>query len=143
LVSVTNHNPVPYYLSAAVFYAVIKHKCTIKVPTNSVSDYKNAEEWKKFNIVGIEETGIVEADNQLSLQVYPNPTSGEIQVTSCELQVTSVEVFDVFGRRMDIGLPSFGGIRGCDISHLPAGIYFIRIQTEKGAVTKKVVKNSY
>jgi len=27
------------------------------------------------------------------------------------------------------------------ISHLPAGIYFIRIQTEEGTVTRKVVKN--
>jgi len=27
-----------------------------------------------------------------------------------------------------------------DISHLQAGIYFVRISTEKGVVTKKVVK---
>jgi hypothetical protein len=28
-----------------------------------------------------------------------------------------------------------------DISHLPAGIYFVQITTEKGIVTKRVVKN--
>ncbi|MDR2972359.1 MAG: T9SS type A sorting domain-containing protein [Bacteroidales bacterium] len=26
------------------------------------------------------------------------------------------------------------------MSHLPAGIYFLKIETEKGPVTKKVVK---
>ena len=74
------------------------------------------------------------------LQVYPNPTRGEIQVTSYELQVTCVEVFDVFGRNVGVKLPSFGGVGGGDISHLPAGIYFLRIQTETGVVTRKVVK---
>ncbi|MCL2510722.1 MAG: T9SS type A sorting domain-containing protein [Bacteroidales bacterium] len=38
--------------------------------------------------------------------------------------------------------PSFGGAGVVlDISHLPVGIYFIRIQTDEGAVVRKVVKN--
>ena len=86
-------------------------------------------------VVGIEET-----DNYPSVRVYPNPATGELQVTSYELQVTGVEVFDVFGRNVGVKLPSFGGVGGGDISHLPAGIYFLRIQTENGVVVRKVVK---
>jgi len=148
LTSVTNYNPVPTYIDPSVFHGVLKGDCTLKVPMNSVTNYKNAEEWKKFNIVGIEETGIVEADNRLSLHVFPNPTSGELRVTSYELQVTSIEVYDVMGRMVPPlnppeggKLPSFGGVGGGNISHLPNGVYFVRIQTEKGTVTRKVVKN--
>jgi hypothetical protein len=31
-------------------------------------------------------------------------------------------------------------IVGFDISHLTAGIYFIKIETDKGFITKKIVK---
>jgi hypothetical protein len=34
---------------------------------------------------------------EANILVYPNPTTGELRVTSDELQVTSIEVFDVFG----------------------------------------------
>ncbi|MDR2972361.1 MAG: T9SS type A sorting domain-containing protein [Bacteroidales bacterium] len=99
--------------------------------------------------------GGVGIDEQLQvtsyeLQVYPNPTNGELRVTSDELQVTSIEVFDVYGRKYEI--PRFArndagnstlGVASTlrlDISHLPAGIYFLKFETEKGPVMKKVVK---
>ena len=75
--------------------------------------------------------------------VYPNPTGGEIQVTAGANNyspIQNIEVFDVFGRNMDIKFPSFGGVRGGNISHLPTGMYFLRITTGNGVVTRKVVK---
>ncbi|MCL2511351.1 MAG: T9SS type A sorting domain-containing protein [Bacteroidales bacterium] len=87
-----------------------------------------------------------------SIKISPNPTSGEIQVTIAgqarnELQVTSIEVYDVMGRMVTPlnppeggRLPSFGGVGGGNLSPLPSGVYFIRIQTENGVITRKVVK---
>ena len=96
------------------------------------------------NGVGIGELQVTSYE----LQVYPNPTRGEIQVTSYELQVTRIEVYDVMGRMVTPlnppeggRLPSFGGVGGGNISHLPSGIYFLRIQTETGVVVRKVIKN--
>ncbi|MCL2510488.1 MAG: M6 family metalloprotease domain-containing protein [Bacteroidales bacterium] len=90
---------------------------------------------------------IGEQDATSKIAIYPNPTEGEIQVTSYELQVTSVEIFDVMGRMVTPlnppeggRLPSFGGVGGGNISHLPNGIYFVRIQTDEGVVVRKVVK---
>ena len=90
-----------------------------------------------------EGVGIVETDNEPSLQVYPNPTTGQLRITNCELRITGIEIFDVFGRSVKAISPSFGGGWGeaLDISDLPSGIYFVRIQTEAGMVTRKVVKN--
>jgi len=94
-----------------------------------------------------------------TIKVYPNPTTGELRVTSYELQVTSIEVFDIFGRKvfeqksrkaeeqkdnsplfMEVWQPQADGVV-LNISHLSNGIYFLKITTAQGTVTKKVIKN--
>ena len=80
--------------------------------------------------------------------VYDN--TGVVPITNCELQVTSYEIFDVFGRKAPLSppergkFPSFGGVRGgeitIDVSHLPSGMYFIRMQTDRGIIVKKIIK---
>jgi len=53
LASITSLNPVPVAIDSNVFKDVNQSACTLKVPTSSVSAYKNAPVWKEFNIVGI------------------------------------------------------------------------------------------
>ena len=77
------------------------------------------------------------------LKIYPNPSNGELRMENGELRVENVEIFDVIGRMQPIGNSPFKEGRGMfvlDISHLQAGIYFIRIQTEKGIITRKIIK---
>jgi subtilisin family serine protease len=70
--------------------------------------------------------------------VYPNPTSGRLHVTSDALHVTDVEVFDIYGRKQShVSRVTSNEI---DISELAAGEYFVKITTETGVVTKKVIK---
>jgi hypothetical protein len=89
-----------------------------------------------------ESIGIVETLRATSLQVYPNPTTGELRITNYELEITGVEIFDVYGRNLlshhHIVSSSHHLI---NISHLPAGIYFVKITTEAGEVIRKVIKN--
>ena len=76
-----------------------------------------------------------------SINVFPNPTCGIFSVTNYELQIEGVEVYDVFGRKMSQILYLKSHISNLiDISHLQTGIYFIRIQTEKEILTKKIIK---
>ena len=91
------------------------------------------------------------------ITVYPNPTNGEVRVTSNQLQVTGVEIFDVMGRKHENAKarrhegakdnsPPLEGWQAkpdgvvINISHLPSGLYFVQITTESGTVTKKIVK---
>jgi hypothetical protein len=77
------------------------------------------------------------------ITLTPNPTTGELRVTSYELQVTSVEVFDVYGRKHEGAKRRKGeGAKGfvMDISDLPTGIYFVKIYTESNNIIKKIVK---
>ena len=70
-----------------------------------------------------------------AVSIYPNPTTGPVTIADEGLSITKILVYDLFGAKLidttDIIL---------DISHLSAGIYFVRIISEKGVVTKKIVK---
>jgi hypothetical protein len=78
-----------------------------------------------------------------NITVYPNPTNGELQVTSYELQVTNIEIFDVFGRKLL--LPQLSIVNSqlsikLNISHLQSGIYLLAIKTESNIYYEKIIK---
>ena len=75
-----------------------------------------------------------------AINIYPNPTNGELKVESGELRVESVDVFDVYGRNVSRLTSHIAHPISIDISFLPSGVYFLRIQTETGVVVRKVVK---
>ena len=87
--------------------------------------------------------------NELSLgqliDVYPNPSTGSVFLYSSIPNITSADVIlyntvgeAVFTKKMAI--PS-GKDVGLNINNLSDGIYFIKILTPEGTLTKKVVLN--
>jgi hypothetical protein len=82
-----------------------------------------------------------------NIKVFPNPTTGVLnliqeKVESGELRVESVEVFDIYGKKMSPVSNLTSHISNqINIAHLPAGIYFVKITTEAGEVVKKIIKN--
>jgi len=74
------------------------------------------------------------------LQVYPNPTSGELTIESGEWRMENVEIYDVMGRLLQSKIVNLKSKITIDISHLSAGIYFLRISAEAGEVVRKVMK---
>jgi aminopeptidase N len=75
------------------------------------------------------------------VEVYPNPATGELIVTSYELQVTNVEIFDVFGRKLSTHhLITSSSNQIIDISRLPAGTYILEIVTTENIIRKKFIK---
>ena len=76
-----------------------------------------------------------------NIKIFPNPTTGELTITNYELQITSVEIYDVYGRNVYISeIRNSKSEITIIISHLQAGIYFARIETEQGEIVKKIVK---
>ena len=74
------------------------------------------------------------------IRVYPNPTTGLLHVTDA---LQGIEIVDVLGRIVVVGathaLPLQSAIT-LDISHLPAGVYFVALTTETGKTVKKIIK---
>ncbi|MDR0793968.1 MAG: S8 family peptidase [Chitinophagaceae bacterium] len=85
-------------------------------------------------------------DENLSsrISIYPNPTTGELRIESGELRVRSVEVFDVYGRNVGINTSicseNWRDENVINISHLSAGVYFLKLSTELGEVVKQILK---
>ena len=73
-----------------------------------------------------------------AVKIYPNPTKGELKIESGELRVENLVIYDVFGKIQRI--ENWKTENTIDISHLSAGIYFVKISTEAGEVTRKVLK---
>ena len=83
--------------------------------------------------------GILTLELARDIQLFPNPTSGTLTVTSLQSPIIRIEVCDLAGRTMTFTDTDSHTVR-MDLSELAAGIYFVRVQTEAGTVTKRVVK---
>ncbi len=62
----------------------------------------------------------------------PNPTNGIVNVIGNNASYTSVEVYNTLGSLVG---------NSTDLSGLASGVYFIKIYTNDGSVTKKLIKN--
>lgn len=69
--------------------------------------------------------------------VYPNPVSDELFFIS-SAEITSVSVVDQTGRRLSFNQTN--NLDHMNIAHLDSGIYFIKICSGQGCVTKKILK---
>ena len=82
---------------------------------------------------GIEET-------TTSLCIYPNPVLDRLYIET-QTQALTIEIYDVFGRLQVTETPSHQGNLTIDVENLKAGIYFVKINTEKGDIVKRIIKN--
>jgi subtilisin family serine protease len=113
---------------------------------------KGEKEDEKENLTLLRSYALTDSNNALeNIKLVPNPTTGELTITNrspvrgklseanYELEITSIEVFDVYGRKLNHLFISSSNPK-IDISNLYSGIYFIKIVTEHGEIVKKVVK---
>lgn len=117
-------------------------------PTNGVG--AGLTEWTKiedagfpmtdlaFTLYGETEVLSIPSHEVSDIKVYPNPTSDYLTLALEEsMQVESVFATDLTGKRQALHLEG----KRVSLNHLTAGTYIIQINTDKGALLKKVVKN--
>ena len=71
--------------------------------------------------------------------IYPNPTTGKFRIENSELRIENVEVYDVYGKLIKM-VKVEGNSAELDLSGNASGVYFTRIITDKGVVTRRIVK---
>lgn len=84
---------------------------------------------------------IMSVDDELSqntTQIYPNPFSREVHLTSSET-INKISVFDQSGKLVyEQKLATKN--KSINLSHLPSGVYVVQIHTQKGTQVSKVIK---
>lgn len=74
-----------------------------------------------------------------TLNVYPNPSNGIVHISAESQPVSELQVFDIFGKMLfhkSVGEREFS----VDLSNYSAGTYILRLVTDKGVETRKIVK---
>ena len=113
------------YAGQTVYIAFRHHNCTDK--------YALAVDKIRVGVAGNENEGIDNAA-AIDINIYPNPASEVINIAAEGVRL--VEMLDVNGR---VVLESrIGG--AIDLSSLASGVYMVRVTTDAGVSTEKVVK---
>lgn len=106
--------------------------------------YDNCKEYEECNPKEIENPKIAEAEEETvlanernELTIRPNPTTGELQIQGFkDSKIQKAVLYDLFRRQVfETTETTF------NISHLPKGVYIIRVYLEnEEVVTRKIVK---
>jgi len=125
------------------FHTLGKYKVTM---TNSAIISRPDYPAEVIVTIDVVKLGVSENES-LNIEVYPNPTTGELRVTISDnpisdIRLSDIEIFDIYGRnqKAESRKQKAEGEMEIDISHLAAGVYFVKIYTEAGFITKKIIK---
>ena len=76
--------------------------------------------------------------SQADINIYPNPVNDILYIENNEhIRTKKVTFYDVFGRVVFSEKNNFNQL---NFSNLNSGILFVRIETEYGTITKKLIK---
>ena len=115
---------------------------TYEIQVQAVCLDGQASDWCTSLLVTTYHVGI---DNWLAngVTLYPNPAREYVDIcTAGDVLVTSMEVYDVYGKvvRTVAGNNYSSPQTRIDIAGLADGMYFVRVMTDRGMVTKPFVK---
>ena len=81
----------------------------------------------------------IETFEEEELNVFPNPTNGNVSIVSASSQIEKVDLFDLSGKLI-LSQPVNGKSVILDLYSCPAGMYLARIATGNATVTKRIMK---
>ncbi len=120
--------------------------CTYDSYGNKINDpWPTAFATGGFDLSGIgvihntENLNVNSVSKSIDFNIYPNPASTYVRVTSLKFQATSCLVVDVYGnilKQFRIQNSEFK----ISIEDLPKGIYFIKVSNNKETITKRFIK---
>ena len=84
--------------------------------------------------VGIEELGVDGGE----IGIYPNPATNEFTIENSQLRINAIHIYNVLGELVLERIATSQKV--IDVSSWNAGVYFVEVETEKGVIRKKVVK---
>ena len=79
-------------------------------------------------------------DNEVIITVYPNPVRDKFHITSNGSSIDFVELLNNKGVSLIKAIPDQGGNLFLSLADLPVGLFFLKVVTDKGWLTRKIIK---
>ncbi|GHC56148.1 discoidin domain-containing protein [Ulvibacter litoralis] len=76
-----------------------------------------------------------------SVSVYPNPAKNNLYIVSSEALIINAVVYDLQGRQVQYAKSSNMTNIQIDLSSLNSAVYFVKITTNAGVITRRVMKD--
>lgn len=93
-----------------------------------------------IGVINESSVGVEEFEKNNFVKIYPNPSREKFVVHSWEfVEGRVINMFNVIGEEV-LRAVLENNDQSFDISHLNSGIYFVRIETKKGTLTTKLIK---
>ncbi len=139
-VSIMNGNPAKMNVG---WKAPIIPNQTLTFNVTSVDDFCFASsiDAKNYTIIvgnGINSTPII--TEELEMSIYPNPTTGILNLKNKNYEVVQIEIKDLLGKTIYKG-SAVEGENSVDLSTYPSGMYVVQLHTAKKNLTRKILKN--
>ena len=84
--------------------------------------------------------GINEITKENTVNIIPNPATNQFTIENSQLRINAIHIYNVLGEEVLKLERIANSEKAIDISTWKAGVYFVEVETEKGVVRKKVVK---
>lgn len=91
-----------------------------------------------FTVTVNEYTGISDLNENL-IQVFPNPTTSYVNISAENIDIQNIKLVDVYGQKTDVQTSQNSSDFKVDFPNQATGIYFLKIETKEGIITKKVI----
>lgn len=135
------NSAITYYLDGELIYTGNKWSAATKVGNIAITN-DNYESSAFFDEVTYFDPALsVQTFNENVVSVYPNPAKDVVNIkNTIDTQLNSVEITDINGRVVkNVNLNSVTEAQ-VNISDLSTGVYMMKIVSDNGSVTKKIVK---
>jgi hypothetical protein len=130
-------------LTNATVYLIDNMLGTITNLSESDYTFKSGKQTydNRFTIQFESESILGTTSNEIvSVILYPNPTTGGLNISSEQNPITGITVYDVQGRNVAQTEVNAKRTFTIDVSQLEQGVYFVAVTTENGIITKRIIK---
>ena len=108
---------------------------TLTVPCGCISAYE-ASEWHDYFATIVDDCSKVPEFDEQQASAYPNPTYGILCVEAESIE--AISIYNILGEKLYEAVAN-GNRFEYDFSPYGPGVYIVRLQTDKGTTTKRVV----
>ncbi|RLD46480.1 MAG: hypothetical protein DRI94_14745 [Bacteroidetes bacterium] len=92
-----------------------------------------------YKIVDLSPVGMFAVSGNNDIVIYPNPAKTYLQIKSSSNNILNIDIYNIYGQKIkQLKLDNTKAV--IDIKTLSKGVYLIKLQTAKGTLIKKIIK---